>query len=58
MALSYLNGPGVVQGIIDPQLQHDECETILHKLSLGNVMTKFSMKKKIEQRTFSVSLFV
>jgi len=56
MPVDYPNGPTIVRGIEDPKFEAEECRNILHKLSRGNVMMKFSMKRKPEQRTFSVSM--
>ena len=47
-----------VKGIENPNLTSSEVKSIFHKLSLGNLMTNFSIsKKKPEQRTFFVSMF-
>ena len=55
MPVEYPNGPTLVRGVEDPKFEAEECRNILLKLSRGNVMMKFSMKRKPEQRTFSVS---
>ena len=55
MPVEYPKGPTIVRGIESPNLEPEECRNILHKLSRGNLMMKFSMRRKPEQRTFSVS---
>ncbi|CAK8681794.1 unnamed protein product [Clavelina lepadiformis] len=57
MPVRYPNGPTKVRGIEEPQFENEsELRAVLHKLEMGNMMCKFSMKRRPEQRTFLVKM--
>nr|CAB3264929.1 1-phosphatidylinositol 4,5-bisphosphate phosphodiesterase gamma-1 [Phallusia mammillata] len=58
MAINYPGPATVVRGITPPHFESEmERQSIMNKLGMGNLMTKFSTKpKRLEQRTFQVKM--